>query len=105
MCPDDARHGMYDYGVLLVWKKQSDQPRGFGFSILLGGGQTGHNRVEISGYRIDSEPGQPITSSGMAVYDMDDTNGLVHRAATEPGMSGSPIFMAYRGHDIVVGIQ
>lgn len=92
-----------DFGAILVPKSSDLKPRGFGFALKLGHDNLLDEDLDISGYRVSSEPGQPITSTGPCIGCQE--NQLEYDVLTEKGLSGSPVFMPYKGHETAVAIQ
>jgi V8-like Glu-specific endopeptidase len=107
ICEDFKRtpnptNSINDYGVILT-PKDINLPKGFGFSLKLGQDDLKGKTVEVSGYRVASEPGLPKTSSGYCTLCRPDQ--LEYDATTEQGNSGSPVFIPYNGHEAAVAIQ
>ena len=93
-----------DYGAILIPKETSDAPaRGFGFALKLGHDNLRKYNMDVSGYRVNSESGKPATSTGRRIGCRE--NQLEYQIQTEKGLSGSPVFMPYEGHETVVAIQ
>jgi hypothetical protein len=88
--------------MILVPNKERKLNLGFGFSILLAG-QTPRCVSEmdlIIGSHRDEEF---VIGSGKGREFGEEQ--LKYSIATEQGMSGSPIFLAYNGVETVIGIQ
>lgn len=93
-----------DYGAILVPKNiNNPSARGFGFALKLGHDDLCGNELSISGYRLETEPGRPVTSTGECIGCRE--NQLEYRVQTEKGLSGSPVITAYKGHDTAIAIQ
>jgi V8-like Glu-specific endopeptidase len=92
-----------DYGAIVVRKGSDRSPRGFGFALKLGHDDLYHENLNIGGYRLDTRPGKPVTSSGKCISCWD--NQLEYEIQTEKGLSGSAVFTGYKGHDTVIAIQ
>lgn len=92
-----------DYGVILVPRTDESKERGFGFALQLGHTDLEKKDVQVIGYRADTKPGEAVTSSGVCSSCTEDHLGYDMR--TESGISGSPVFVAYKGHETVVAIQ
>ena len=93
-----------DYGAILIRKEtDSSPPRGFGFALKLGHDNLRKNNMDLSGYRVGSTPGQPVTSTGRCIGCRE--NQLEYEIQTEKGLSGSPVFMPYKGHETAIAIQ
>ncbi|OTA06254.1 hypothetical protein A9Z42_0069830 [Trichoderma parareesei] len=111
--PKSDDRGIYDYGVILLAKCPSSEPerqrmmqnmrQGMGLSLGIYYNDTLRDSkdVRVSGY--DEKGGDsPIQSSGPLVRVGDQ---LEYLAPTEPGMSGSAVWVPYGGQPMVVGIQ
>jgi V8-like Glu-specific endopeptidase len=93
-----------DWGVILLPKDEKSPPLGFGFSLIFATNETPWSQSEmaftIGGYlnsnnlRISSGKGRIICG-----------RMLEYSIATEAGLSGAPVFLAYRGVEFVVGLQ
>ncbi|KAI1118534.1 hypothetical protein F5Y14DRAFT_217796 [Nemania sp. NC0429] len=93
-----------DYGAILVPRAiDNARARGFGFALKLGHDDLRKDELSISGYRVDTAPGLPVTSTGQCIGCQE--NQLEYRIQTEKGLSGSPVIMAYKGHDTAVAIH
>lgn len=93
----------FDYGAILVPKPKESNPRGLGFALKLGHDDLRKENLAISGYLVETNPGEPVESSGICMGCWE--NQLEYNVHTEPGQSGSPVYMPYRGHQTVVAIQ
>ncbi|ETS03058.1 hypothetical protein M419DRAFT_76559 [Trichoderma reesei RUT C-30] len=103
--PKSDERGIYDYGVILLAKNPLLQSKRQGMGLSLGICYDDTLRVSkevrVSGY--DGKDGDsPIQSSGPLVR---AGNQLEYLAPTEPGMSGSAVWIPYGGHPMVVGIH
>lgn len=112
--PDESS-AVHDYGVIVLDRKQKIGRRGFGFHLMLGlpskyvAGLEDDRKdvlqdrwVYVSGYRpIDTD--LPRRSEGKC--DRPNSNQLTYKADTEPGMSGGPVWIGFRGVETVVGIH
>ncbi|KAL1981988.1 hypothetical protein VTN96DRAFT_1954 [Rasamsonia emersonii] len=76
---------------------------GFGFALKLGHDNLRGDDLDVSGYRVDSTPGQPETSAGRCIGCHADQ--LEYNVLTQQGLSGSPVFMPYKGHETAVAIH
>ncbi|KAI9934520.1 hypothetical protein MW887_000134 [Aspergillus wentii] len=108
VCPEyqnfpDSANLENDYGIILVPKANDVPSRGFGFAVKLGHVDLQNASLEMCGYRAGSEPGNLDTSNGKC---KGSGNGrLTYEITTEKGLSGSPVFMPYKGHETVVAIH
>lgn len=93
----------FDYGAIMIPKVTKTAARGFGYSLKLGLDDLCGADLNVSGYRVTTEPGQPVTSTGRCLKSR--KNQLEYEVVTEPGLSGSPVFTAYKGHEVAVAIQ
>ncbi|KAF8517816.1 hypothetical protein JB92DRAFT_3113324 [Gautieria morchelliformis] len=82
-----------DYGAILLPK--TSPGKGFGFSLKFAYETSRKGDVNVSGYRVPTLPGQPITSSGACVGCYADQ--LEYKAETEQGISGSPVWVGDLG--------
>lgn len=57
----------------------------------------------VSGYRFNDNPGDPSISTGRGFVRSQDQ--LEYEITTQPGLSGSPVFLSHGGFETVVGIQ
>ncbi|KAI0380478.1 hypothetical protein F5Y04DRAFT_289461 [Hypomontagnella monticulosa] len=110
----DELNAVHDYGIILLDRGQKKERRGFAFHLMLGlsdkciaglGYGEGIIRgrwVYVGGYK----PGEtefPRRSDGICTREM--LTQLTYKANTEPGMSGGPVWMGFRGVETVVGIH
>ncbi|KAF4539225.1 uncharacterized protein LTHEOB_10389 [Lasiodiplodia theobromae] len=93
----------FDYGAIFVPKPKKSDARGFGFALKLGHDNLQKKHLAISGYRVKTHQGQPVISTGSCMGCWE--NQLEYEINTEPGLSGSPVYMPYRGHETVVAIH
>lgn len=99
-----------DYGIICIQRTSPKGPKGFGFSLNLAFKKVFKGTVHVSGFRAPAddvpEPPKtirPVTSSGSnMVY---HHNYIEYWAKTEPGISGSPVWVEYNKFIAVVGIQ
>lgn len=99
--------GIYDYGIILFSKDSSraDKRQGLGLSLVLSSHATlqGSREARVSGYVLGDDGKVSLRhSSGLL---MRFGKQLEYRASTEQGMSGSPVWIPYGGHPMVVAIQ
>ncbi|KAK6329888.1 hypothetical protein TWF718_003315 [Orbilia javanica] len=93
-----------DYGVILTKKAEGvNTAKGFGFSLKLGHEQLKGRPLEVSGYRVGSVAGKPIVSSGNCVRSR--PGQIEYKVETEPGLSGSPVYLPFKGHEVAVAIH
>lgn len=101
-----------DYGAILVSKGDDKVTRGFGFALRLGHTNLRGKDMTVSGFRgkeeNDNKRGiesqlKPVQSTGKCRSS--SAIQLQYEIATQQGMSGSPVYMAYKGHETVVAIQ
>ena len=91
-----------DYGMVRLPKVAGDD-RGFGFCLKLGCDDLRDRDMIVNGYKVDTKAGEPVMSTGRCLYSAADH--LEYDILTEKGLSGSPIFTAYQGHEAAVAIQ
>lgn len=92
-----------DYGAILIPKRGNPQRCGFGFSLRLGLDDIRKVDLDVSGYLVGSKAGKPDTSTGKCISCRKDQ--LEYDVQTDKELSGSPVFMPYKGHDTAVAIQ
>lgn len=98
--PEHPDRGLYDYGVILLPKEDVDSRLGLGLNLGFNLQAQSDRNVNVSGF--GDGPGALRTSSG----DLQDFGRqLMYKAQTEQGMSGSPVWIAYDGQRIAIGIQ
>lgn len=93
----------HDYGVILL-PKDIKPPGDFGFSLPLGVANRLDCELSVTGYPATNNAGI-VTSSGRAVNPIIRKNQLEYIIETEAGLSGSPVWVGYKGHPTVVAIQ
>ncbi|KAK6504691.1 hypothetical protein TWF481_006630 [Arthrobotrys musiformis] len=99
-----AKNAINDYGAIITKRGEGvDTAKGFGFSLKTGGENLKGRPLEVSGYRGESDPGEPHTSSGHCLRSLPDQ--IEYEVMTEPGLSGSPVYLPYKGHDVAVAIH
>ncbi|KAK5995168.1 hypothetical protein PT974_03565 [Cladobotryum mycophilum] len=91
-----------DWGVILIPRKD-ESPRGFGFSLKLAYDDLYNEELTVGGYREATAAGTPDISTGCCLASRPDH--LEYDVATQKGLSGSPVFIAYKGHDTAICIQ
>ncbi|KAI1385440.1 uncharacterized protein F4822DRAFT_445392 [Hypoxylon trugodes] len=117
----DEDQAIYDYAVILLARDRKARHRGFGFNLMLGltppPGDTPvpvdeeesdillGSSVYVSGYVPDNSPPKkhPSRSEGKCIRTY--TQQLHYKAKTEPGMSGGPVWIGFRGVETVVAIH
>ena len=105
VCPEyelnpTEKNAVHDYGVVLLPKDASKTREGFGLNLSFSSDEDIEGQVCVQGYRDTSD--KPVTSWGPIVA---SGTQLEYKAATEQGMSGSPVWAAYDGLAVAVGIQ
>ncbi|KAI9741648.1 MAG: hypothetical protein M1834_000032 [Cirrosporium novae-zelandiae] len=100
------KNAVNDYGAILIPLREMQSPRaGFGFNLKLSSMKevTIEGELRITGYKTDTDPGKPITNSG--VRKKINEHQLEYLVETEKGISGSPVWGAYDGVETVLGIH
>lgn len=99
-----------DYGIICIPRTPGVGPKGFGFSLNLAFRKVFKGTIHVSGFRAPrgdaSEPPKtirPVTSSGSNMAYHNDH--IEYWAKTEPGISGSPVWVEYNRFIAAVGIQ
>ncbi|PWY79024.1 hypothetical protein BO83DRAFT_424949 [Aspergillus eucalypticola CBS 122712] len=97
-------------GGTLKGKSRPTEKRqlGFGFSLTLSEENFVGKRLELTGYFPDKSDNIHISegarsSNGECLRSA--KNSLKYEIDTEPGVSGSPVWVAYHGHETVVAIH
>ncbi|KAI5863738.1 hypothetical protein GGS23DRAFT_511873 [Durotheca rogersii] len=99
---------VFDYGAILLPKPASANTRrpGFGFALKLAEEEV-QSSVNITTYK----PGTPIGPETRPVHFIGGCTNpqaksqIEHDISTEPGVSGSPIWVGYKKYPTVVGIH
>ncbi|PLB43371.1 hypothetical protein P170DRAFT_431316 [Aspergillus steynii IBT 23096] len=127
VCPSYRRGGNPDddYGVILIPRRfqESKDPRkapesldadlGFGFALNLGHENLRKKKLELAGYfPREKEDGKAQKTDELEPLDISSGECLAARPGhleykieTAQGLSGSPVFMPYNGHEAVVAIH
>ncbi|KAI0179867.1 hypothetical protein GGR52DRAFT_568634 [Hypoxylon sp. FL1284] len=117
--PEDNK-AIYDYGVILLERSKRFRMRGFGFNLMLGlappldGLASSEKNVRdilqdatlyVSGYSPEDSPADaaPLKSEGRCIRLT--RHDLAYEAHTVQGMSGGPVWMGFRGEEMVVAIH
>lgn len=87
-----------DYGAILLPRPPGSDGRGFGFNMTLAFRELKGDAC-ISGYRVPSQPGRPILSTGPIVSC--SATQLAYDATTERGISGSAVWIQYQGSQTI----
>lgn len=112
-----GRNAGTDYGVILTPKASVEANIGFGFALKLSQEDLRGVNLELSGYlpreEKKSDKSQKPEQKGELAY-LDAKSGpcwvvqedsLEYDMDTAQGLSGSPVYMPYKGHETVVAIQ
>jgi len=92
-----------DYGVICIPRTFKGQ-RGFGFNIKLANRKTFKGNVHVSGFKNGMMKSlRPLTSSSSNMIYHD--NYVEYHAKTEQGISGSPVWVEFKGYPTVVAIH
>lgn len=91
-----------DYGFIRIHKSTKPRGFGFGFSIKLAYEDFFRGEVHVTGFQDKSEE-QPVTSTGRSGTCSKQV--VTYYAITEPGISGSAVWIAYKSSPFVVAIQ
>ena len=91
-----------DYGVIRI-DNPSKVRRGFGFSVKLAYAEDFKGNVYVSGFQDKTPAGHPVTSTGscIACY----AKKIEYDVKTQPGISGSAVWIEYKGCQTVVAVQ
>lgn len=103
-----AASAVYDYGVIFPPPLTANQPPypGLGFSLRLSEEERFDHSFFITAYPSGSSPGSaPSMSTGNCVNPILNPNQLEYMVSTVQGISGSPVWLGFRGHPTVVAIQ
>ncbi|KAL2857464.1 hypothetical protein BJX68DRAFT_263030 [Aspergillus pseudodeflectus] len=129
-CPDyDPARRTYDpehdYGVIIVPKETNEEEGGigFGFALSLATEDLSQKTLELTGYYPQSDEREREKSTtkkkapnevGAVVASLETYSGeclgsypgyLEYDIGTIQGLSGSPVWMPYKGHETVVAVQ
>lgn len=96
-----------DYGFIRIPKSKSNlnpKPRGFGFgfSIKLAYEDYFRGDVHVTGFQ-DTSVEQPVTSTGRS--GTCSKKVVMYYAFTEPGISGSAVWIAYKSLPVIIAIH
>ncbi|KAL7958942.1 hypothetical protein V8C34DRAFT_136198 [Trichoderma compactum] len=106
--PTAADKGSHDYGVILLARDKTKESnrQGLGLNLGLSSHLTlqGSKIANVSGYG-GNDPSSPLQHSSGQVLKTGGKQCVEYKAPTEQGMSGSPVWIPYGGHPMVVGIH
>ncbi|KAF8907890.1 hypothetical protein CPB84DRAFT_1767825 [Gymnopilus junonius] len=92
-----------DYAAICIPRKLGE-PRGFAFSVKLALRSSFEGNVHVSGFRTTMmKTLRPVTSSAAKLIYHGDY--VEYRAKTEVGISGSPVWVEYKGYPTVVAVH
>ncbi|THH20746.1 hypothetical protein EW146_g693 [Bondarzewia mesenterica] len=94
---------MVDYGAILLPRPSTGARGGYPFNMKLAYEDSFKGDIYVSGYRVETPPGHPTTSSGRCVGCYAEQ--LEYKAVTEQGISGSPVWIEYQGLQTVIAIH
>ncbi|KAE8315081.1 trypsin-like cysteine/serine peptidase domain-containing protein [Aspergillus transmontanensis] len=97
-----------DYGLITFPRGSDDSDNGFGFALSLGYENLRGEELYVSGYaphETGQATNQPSVYTNTGKCSRASTNQLDYKIPTEKGWSGSPVYMAYNGHETVVAIH
>jgi V8-like Glu-specific endopeptidase len=104
-CPDYKSEDVpqSDYGFIRIPRVATNRRRGFGFSIPLAYQSYFRGNMYISGFQDETQPGYPILASGECreCYQ----NLVEYDIKTQPGLSGSGVWLVYKDGLVAVAIQ
>ncbi|KAM3546819.1 hypothetical protein ARSEF1564_000395 [Beauveria bassiana] len=109
----EGHNANVDYGAILILKA-SGPNAGFGFALEISQRNLFDTTLKLIGYKPqDENPShetqqptknlEPDARSGPCLADKDGY--LTYKMATTPGLSGSPIYIPFKGYDTVVAIH
>lgn len=103
--PRSDDRAIHDYGVILLAKDEKKKPKrqGLGLSLALGSNGTLQSPKEVRVYGYGETGGEGLLHSSGPLKRV--TAQLEYQAPTEPGMSGSPVWIPYGGQAMAVGVQ
>ncbi|KAH0498024.1 hypothetical protein TgHK011_005303 [Trichoderma gracile] len=105
--PKSDERAKFDYGVILLPKDEKIKAKrqGLGLSLEIDSNDTLRSPKEVRVYGYgETGTGSYLRSSG-PLKDVPDRRQLEYKVQTEPGMSGSPVWIPYGGQRIAVGIH
>ncbi|KAB8254986.1 hypothetical protein BDV32DRAFT_7773 [Aspergillus pseudonomiae] len=97
-----------DYGLIKFPRCSDDSDHGFGFALSLGYENLRGEELHVSGYaphETGRTANQPSVYTNTGKCSRASMNQLDYKIPTEKGWSGSPVYMAYNGHETVVAIH
>lgn len=99
----DNVHICRAYAVISI-PRTSEDPRGFGFSLKLAHKKSFNGIVHVSGFKgTMMKTLRPFTCSASNMTYQE--HRIKYQAETEAGMSGSPVWVEYKGYPTVVAVQ
>ncbi|KAJ5435576.1 hypothetical protein N7445_006461 [Penicillium cf. griseofulvum] len=98
------QNAINDYGAILQRKPDNRESRGFGFALQLAFERLRGQKLDVVGYGELDDPGDPKLDTGKCIFNGQDQR-LEYDVGTRKGLSGSPVFMPYKGHETVVAIH
>jgi V8-like Glu-specific endopeptidase len=94
----------WHYAVICIPRTTSEGPRGFGFSLKLAHRKSFNGNVHVSGFKgTTMKTLRPFTCSTSNMTYQEQC--IMYKAKTEVGMSGSPVWVEYKGYPTVVAVQ
>ena len=94
---------LWDYAVICLPRTSKD-PRGFGFSLKFAHKNSFNGNVHVSGFKGTMM--KTLRPSTCSASNMCFGNHVIgYQAKTEAGMSGSPVWVEYKGYPTVIGVQ
>jgi V8-like Glu-specific endopeptidase len=94
---------LWNYAVICI-PRTSEDPRGFGFSLKFAAKKFLNGNVLVSGFRgTTMKTLRPFTCSASNMTYQKQCFG--YQAKTEVGMSGSPVWVEYKGYPTVIAVQ
>ena len=103
ICRNYYMGNLWNYAVICI-PRTSEDPRGFGFSLKFTHKKTFNWNVHVSGFKgTMMKTLRPFTCSASNMTYQKQSLG--YQAKTEEGMSGSPVWVEYKGYPTVIAVQ
>jgi hypothetical protein len=94
----------WHYAVICI-PRTSEGPRGFGFSLKLAHKKSFNENFHVSGFKgTMMKTLRPFTCSASNMT-YQEQYSIIYQSKTEAGMSGSPVWVEYKGYPTVVAVQ
>ena len=104
ICSNYYMGTLWNYAAICIPRTTSEDSRGFGFSLKFAHKKSFNGNVHVSGFKgTMMKTLRPFTC--MASDMTYRKQCFAYQAETEAGMSGSPVWVEYKGYPTVVAVQ